>query len=188
MEQMGKLKSAIKEFFRKTMVSLKRKPQLIPLLVLAAAFIYYSFNLTSISNTTAKIQLGGMGLTGFCTMLFSLLSFVCFMNAYPHRKKTNIPMLVLAFLMLGLLIFCDSFYAARILEASTRADHPIAMDAFPYIGQANQVLMAHRIIVAVGMVLMALVPVLRKLLRKINTSLAVEESAQMNDLFLSDKD
>lgn len=183
----GKMQSCIKEFFRKTIVTLKRKPQIIPMLVLAAAFLYYSLNLTQISNTTAKIQLGGMGLTGFCTMLFSLLSLVCFLNAYPHRKKTNIPMLTLAFLMMGVLIFCDSFYASRIITATTRADHPISMKDFAYIGNAYRMLMVHRIIVAAGIVLTALVPVLRKLLRKIDTSLPVEESAQMDDLILSDE-
>ncbi|MBQ4074258.1 MAG: hypothetical protein IJD39_03560 [Clostridia bacterium] len=183
----GKQQGGFKEFIRKTIVSLKRKPQMIPMLVLAAAFLYYSLNLTQISNTTAKIQLGGMGLTGFCTMLFSMLSFVCFLNAYPHRKKTNIPMLALAFLMMGILIFCDTFYAARIIEATTRADHPISMADFAYIGNAHHMLMVHRIIVAVGVVLTALVPVLRKLLRKINTSLIVEESAQMNELDLSEE-
>ena len=183
----GKKQSGLKEFFRKTIVSLKRKPQIIPMLVLAAAFLYYSLNLTQISNTTAKIQLGGMGLTGFCTMLFSMLSFVCFMNAYPHRKKTNIPMLALAFLMMGILIFCDSFYATRIIQATTRADHSISMTEFAYIGNAHHVLMVHRIIMAVGIVLTALVPVLRKLLRKIDTSLPVEENVQMDDLILSDE-
>ena len=79
------------EFLRKKLVSLKRKPQMIALLVLAAAFVYYSLNLTMISNTTAKIQGAGMGLAGFATMLFSMLSLVCFLNAFPHRKKTNIP-------------------------------------------------------------------------------------------------
>lgn len=177
-----------KEFFRKTIVSLKRKPQIIPMLVLAAAFLYYSLNLTHISDTTAKIQLGGMGLTGFCTMLFSMLSFVCFLNAYPHRKKTNIPMLVLAFLMLGLLIFCDLFYASRITQAITRADHPIVVDAgTQYIAQAHHVLMVHWVIVAAGILLAALVPVLRKLLRMINTSLPMEENTQMGDLMLSDE-
>ena len=36
----------VKEFIRKTLVSLKRKPQTIPMLVLAAGFLYYSLNLT----------------------------------------------------------------------------------------------------------------------------------------------
>ena len=52
------------EFLRKKLVSLKRKPQVIALAVLAVAFVYYSLNLTKISNTTAKIQGPGMGLSG----------------------------------------------------------------------------------------------------------------------------
>jgi hypothetical protein len=46
----------MKEFFRKKMVGLKRKPQTIALVVLAVAFIYYSLNLTQISNTTNAIR------------------------------------------------------------------------------------------------------------------------------------
>jgi len=181
-------RKGVKEFLRKTIVSLKRKPQTIPLLVLAAAFLLYSLNLTHVSDTTAKIQLAGMGLSGFCTMLFSLLSFVCFLNAYPHRKKTNIPMLVLVFLMLGALIYCDTFYASCITRAITRADHPIIVDAnTAYITKASQMLAAHRIIVAAGAVLTLLVPVLRKLLRKIDTSLPVEEAGVTGSLQLSDE-
>ena len=187
MSQMNKKKpGGVKEFFRKKIVSLKRKPQTIPMLVLAVAFLVYSLNLTHVSDTTAKIQLAGMGLSGFCTMLFSLLSFVCFLNAYPHRKKTNIPMLLLMFLMLGILIGCDTFYMGQITKAITRADHPIVVDAnTAYITQAYDMLGLHRIIVAVGAVLTLLVPVLRKLLKKINTSLPVEEGMQMEEIMLT---
>ncbi|MDD6683172.1 MAG: hypothetical protein PUE61_08490 [Clostridiales bacterium] len=187
MKNQKKKQGGLKEFFRKSIVSLKRKPQMIPMLVLGIAFLFYSLNLTHISDTTAKIQLEGMGLSGFCTMLFSLLSFVCFLNAYPHRKKTNIPMLVLMFLMLGILIFCDTFYMARILEATTRAEHPISANDFAYIGKASYVLGVHRWIVAAGGVLTLLVPVMRKLLRKIDTSLPVEENVQMEAIQLSDE-
>ena len=184
----GKKNGGLKEMIRKAVVSLKRKPQTIPLLVLAAAFLYYSLNLTHVSDTTAKIQLPGMGLSGFCTMLFSLLSFVCFINAYPHRKKTNLPMLVLMFLMLGILVVCDTYYAARIQEAITRTDHPIVVDAnTAYIAKAYQVLMVHRVIVALGAVLTLLVPAIRKALRRIDTSLPVEEGGQMEEIVLSDE-
>jgi len=185
---MTKQNGGMKEFIRKTIVSLKRKPQTIPLLVLAAAFLVYSLNLTHISDTTAKIQLPGMGLSGFCTMLFSLLSFVCFINAYPHRKKTNIPMLVLMFLMLAILIYCDTYYAGRITQAITRADHPIVVDANTiYITKAHNMLMVHRVIVAAGALLTLLVPVLRRLLRRIDTSLPAEESVEMEAITLSDE-
>lgn len=187
MTTLGKKKNGgVKEFFRKKIVSLKRKPQIIPMLVLVIGFLVYSLNLTHVSDTTAKIQLSGMGLCGFCTMLFSMLSFVCFLNAYPHRKKTNIPMLVLMFLMLALLIVCDTFYMGQITKAITRADHPIVVDANTiYISQALSMLKVHRVIVCIGVVLTLLVPVLRKLLRKIDTSLPVEENAQMGEIMLS---
>ena len=69
---MAKQPAGIKEFVRKRLVSLKRKPQTIALIVLAIGFLYYSLNLTQISNTTAKIQGPNMGLCGFVTMLFSM--------------------------------------------------------------------------------------------------------------------
>ena len=187
MSQLNKKKpGGVKEFFRKKLVSLKRKPQMIPMVVLAIAFLYYSLNLTQVSNTTAKIQLPGMGLSGFCTMLFSMLSFVCFLNAYPHRKKTNIPMLVLMFLMLAILIVCDTFYMGQINTAITRADHPIVVDAgTAYITKAYDMLGVHRIIIVIGALLTLLVPVMRKLFKKINTSLAVEENAGMGEILLS---
>ena len=181
-----KQRGGLKESIRKMIVSLKRKPQTIPMLVLAVGFLYYSLNLTHVSDTTAKLQLSGMGLSGFCTMLFSMLSFVCFLNSYPHRKKTNIPMLVLMFLMLAILIVCDTFYMGQINTAITRADHPIVVDAgTAYIAKAYDMLNVHRIIVAVGAVLTLLVPVLRKALRKINTSLVVEDAAPMEEILLS---
>ena len=187
MSQLNKKKpGGVKEFFRKKIVTLKRKPQMIPMLVLAVGFLFYSLNLTHVSDTTAKIQLSGMGLSGFCTMLFSMLSVVCFLNSYPHRKKTNIPMLVLMFLMLALLIVCDTFYMGQITMAITRAYLPIVVDAnTAYITKAYDMLNVHRIFIAVGAALTLLVPVLRKLLKKIITSLPVEEGMQMEEIMLT---
>lgn len=185
---MKKKNGGMKEFIRRMIVSLKRKPQTIPLIVLAAAFLLYSLSLTHVSDTTAKIQLPGMGLSGFCTMLFSLLSFVCFINAYPHRKKTNLPMLMLMFLMLIILVGCDTYYAARIQEAITRESHPIVVDASTaYISKAYQMLMIHRVVVIAGAVLTLLVPVLRRALRRIDTSVQLEEGGGMHEIQLDDE-
>lgn len=180
---MEKLLVNVKEFFRKRIVALKRKPQMIPMVVLGIAFVLYSFNLTNISDTTARINFTGMGLAEFCTMLFSLLSFVCFLNAYPHRKKTNIPMLVLMFVMLGILAFCDVYYLAQITRslAENEANRSLA-----FIANAQSMLHVHLIILAVGAVLTLMVPVLRKVLRKINTNPELEENQQMEDIVLSE--
>ncbi len=177
------------EFLRKWLVSLKRKPHMIALAVLAVAFVYYSLNLTQISNTTAKIYGSGMGLAEFATMLLSMLSLVCFMNAFPHRKKTNIPMLVLMFIMSGIVIYCDFFYGGRITEAVTRADNPISAEgANIYITNARNMLHVHTILLIAGVALTALLPVYRPLIRKINTSVAVEGNEQMGTIDISGED
>ena len=190
MEQKKKSKDTfgarVKEFFRKLIVGLKRKPQTIPMLVLVAAFIVYSFNLTDISDTTAKIQGSGMGLCGFATMLFSMLSFVCFLNAFPHRKKVNIPMLVLMFLMIGIVIACDVIYRTRIMTAITRADNPIPINAGTlYIADAYNMLQDHIIILIAAVVLIATLPFYSKLIRKIKTSVAVEDNGNMEAIDIS---
>ncbi len=179
----------MKEFFRKKMVGLKRKPQTIALVVLVVAFLYYSLNLTQISNTTAKVQGPGMGLSGFVTMLFSMLSLVCFMNAFPHRKKVNIPMLVLMFIMIGVIIYCDIYYGGRITSAITRADNPIdPTGANSYITNAQNMLKVHMIILIIGAGLTALLPVYAPLLKKVNTSIEVAGNDDMGALDLRGED
>ena len=117
----------LKERRRKFLVAIKRRPQMIPLAVLVAAFVFYSLNLMHISDTTARIQGPGMGLAGFATMLFSMLSFMCFLNAFPYRKKPNIPMMVLMFAMLGIVIFADAYYISTIWAAISRPENPIVV-------------------------------------------------------------
>ena len=163
---MAKNPSGLKEFWRKRLVSLKRKPHMIPLVVMAIAFLYYSLNLTHISDTTARIQGQGMGLAGFATMLFSMLSLVCFLNAFPHRKKVNIPMLVLMLLMVGIVIYCDIYYGGRITAAITREEN--------------------QIILYVGVALLALLPVYGKAIKKINTNIDVEDNGGMGKIDISE--
>lgn len=177
------------EFLRKLIVSLKRRPSTIALLALIVAFLQYSLNLTHISDTTAKIQGSGMGLCGFATMLFSMLSLVCFLNAFPRRKKPVVPMVVLMFCMFAVIIFCDIRYMGLINTALTRADNPIVIDSQTiYIAQAYNVLYDHIIIEVVGIALILLLPVYTKLLRKINTSVTVEDYGKLGEIDISGED
>ncbi|MBO4378363.1 MAG: hypothetical protein J5889_05345 [Clostridia bacterium] len=186
---MAKQPAGIREFIRKRIVSLKRKPQTIALLVFVIAFVYYSLNLTKISNTTAKIQGTGMGLAGFATMLFSILSMVCFLNAFPRRKKPNVPMLVIMFVMLGIVIFCDFYYGGAIRAAITRENNPIdPTGANSYISTAQKMLNVHKVIVIAGIALVATLPVYSKWLRRINTSVEVEDNGGMSAIDISGED
>ena len=186
---MGSKPSRKPEFFRKWMVALKRKPQMIAMAVLAAAFLVYSLNLTQISNTTAKIYGNGMGLAEFATMLLSMLSLLCFINAFPHRKKTNVPMLVLMFIMVAVIFYCDIFYGRRITEALTRADNPIVLDSTnTYIPNAQRMLGIHKILLAAGAALTALLPVYKPLIKRINTSVEVAANEDMGAIDISGED
>ncbi len=186
---MAKKPSRVHEFFRKRLVTLKRKPQLIALAVLVLAFIYYSFNLSTVANTTALINGPHMGLAGFGVMLGSALSLVCFLNAFPHRKKANIPMVVLTFVLLGVLIFCDYYYNTRITAALTRAESPIVPTGKnAFVADAQHMVRIHMILVAVGAGLFALLPVYSKLLRKINTSIEVAGNSEMAAIDISAED
>lgn len=174
------------EALRKFIVSLKRKPQNIAMAALLISFLIYSMNLTSISNTTAKIQGAGMGFCGFCTMLFSMLSFVCFINAFPVRKKPNVPMMVLMFVMFAICVVTDSFYMQAITKALTRAESPISVADFPYVAKAQSVLVAHIISIAVTTALVILMPVYKKWLRSIKTSVEVEDNGKLDAIDLAD--
>ncbi|MGM9548337.1 MAG: hypothetical protein ACI3V5_00620 [Faecousia sp.] len=187
MSEKKKSSGGVKEFFRKKIVVLKRNPQMIPMLMLLATFLVYSFNLTAMSNTTAKIQGSGMGLCQFCIMLFSLLSMVCMLNAFPQRKKANIPMVVLMFVMFGIILYCDVHYMNAITAALYRAESPIKLDSTTaYIADAYNMLNTLMVMLGVTAVLVLLLPVYRKLLRKINTSVEVEDNGSMDEIELND--
>ena len=98
-------------------------------------------------------------------------------------------MIVLTLLMLGVLIFCDSYYDLRITAALTRAESPIVPTGKnAFVAVTQNVIKVHRILVIVGLGLFILLPVYSKLLRKINTSIEVAENAEMGTIDISAED
>lgn len=179
--------SAVKEFFRKQIVTLKRNPQNIPMAMLLISFVYYSLNLTNMSNTTAKIQGVGMGLCQFCIMLFSLLSIVCMLNAFPSRKKPVYPMVALMFVMFGIMIYADIHFCNGIMDALTRAESPIILDVNTmYIANAYNMLQTFMILIGITAVLVLTLPIYSKWIRKINTSVDVEDNGDMAQIEISE--
>ena len=177
------------EFVRKMLVSLKKNPQFVPLFALTVSFLVYSLNLTSISNTTAKIYGPHMGLCAFIAMLFSILSYVCMFSAYPKRQKPNKLLVGLMLAMYAVIIFVDGYYFMRIQAALTRAHSPIKITkATAYISTSKIVLIAHIATVVITMACVVLEPVFAKMLKKINTSVEIEASAEIEDIDISDED
>lgn len=183
----AKPRRGFKEFIRKFFVSLKRGPEKIPLVTLALAFLVYSLNLTAISNTTAKIGLPNMGQCEFAAMLFSILAFVCFLRAFPRREKPKAAMIVLIFLMMAGLVFADCIYYMRIVEALTRTDPaPVVItEETAHITVAQNIVVLHIIFIAITAVLLAALPLYAKALRKINTSIDVEDNGELEVIDIS---
>ena len=176
----------LKESLRKMIVTLKHKPHMIPMAMLVVSFLYYSLHLTTISNTTAKIQGPNMGLCGFAIMLFSILSLVCFGNAFPHRKPVNKPMLILMFVMLAIIFTADIAYINAITTAVFREENPIVVtQSTAYIAYAQYYLQVHMILLGISVALIVLLPVYSKLIRKIRTSIEVEDTANMEVIDIS---
>ena len=175
-----------KEIVRKFIVALKRRPQMIPLAVFVIAFLVYTLNLSQVSDTTAKLQSSGMGLAGFAVMLFSMLSMVSFMNAFPYRKPVNKLMLIVMFVMNAIIIVADVFYLGAVSGVQNNPATRVAITKDTlYIVYAQYYLQMHIIILAVAIVLTVLLPVYSKLLRKINTNIEVEENADMGEIDLA---
>ena len=176
----------LKESIRKTIVTLKHKPHMIPMVMLVITFLYYSLHLTTISNTTAKIQGPNMGLCGFAIMLLSILSLVCFGNAFPHRKPVNKPMLVLMFVMIAIIFVADITYTNAIVAAVFRPENPIVVtQSTAYIAYAQYYLQVHMILLGISVALIVLLPVYSRLIRKIRTSIEVEETGSMEAIDIS---
>jgi hypothetical protein len=179
----------IREVFRKYMVALKRSPQSIPLATLIVAFLMYSLNLSSIANTTARINGANMGQCEFVAMLFSILAFVVFLRAFSKRKKANKVMLGLLGGMLALLIFVDVVYITRIISATTRSENKIIIDeSSRYISTAQNVVTLHVVFIGVTALLLITLPLYSKAIRKIKTSIDVEGNGNMAAIDIDDDD
>ncbi|MCM1298963.1 MAG: hypothetical protein NC203_03470 [Firmicutes bacterium] len=182
-------KKGFKEFIRKFIVSLKRSPHNIAMVALAVAFLVYSLNLTSISNTTARVNSPNMGQCEFAAMLFSILAFVCMLRAFPKRQKANKIMLTLLFIMLIGLVAVDCVYILRINQAMLRTENPLVITPeLAYIAIANNAIVAHIVCVGICALLLATLPLYGKLLKKINTSIDVEGNGEMEVIDISGED
>ena len=179
----------LKERVRKILVALKKNPQFVPLLALCVSFLEYSLNLTQISNTTAKIMGKNMGFAAFVTMLFMMLSFVCMLNAFPKRQKPKTPMIILMMVLYGTVIWADIHYMTKISWALYREENPIPLtESTMYIYDAYNTILIHVILVGVTIVCVLLEPVFAKLFKKINTSIDVEGSGDIQNIDISDED
>ena len=170
----AKLLSAFKGFGRKFLITLKKNPQYIPFVLLVVSFMVYSLNLTSVSDSTATIQGKNMGLCEFATMLFSILSMIAMLNAFPKRKKPNYPIVVVIVILCAIIIVADYFYVTKVYETLVANKYnPNYYDAY---STTFDMLYVHMVLMGITAVSVILEPVFAKLLKKIKINIELEET------------
>ena len=180
----GKSKG-VKEWFRKKIVALKRKPQNIALLFLAVTTVYFLLSLYKISQAIYEVyeQEGvetTIGICIFVTTLLSLLVLVSFLNSFPKRKKPNIFFIVLVFLMIGAMIACDIVFYVQTqdilsLPALKMATAKPTVDKV-HMGQTY--IIVHMVLLGLSAIIFALLPAYRILINKINTKVELESATE----------
>ena len=181
--------ASVKESGRKFMVTLKRNPQYSPLVMLLISFGVFSFNLTKISNTTSTMNKTGMGLCAFVAMLLSILSMVCMLNAFPKRQKPNKLMIALMLLLFAIVIGVDVIYCIKVFNGIyTDADAIVITDKNAFIIEAYNALLVHVAMMVLTSIAVILEPVFAKLLKKVKTSVDVEDNGEIEEISISDED
>lgn len=177
-----KVGAAVKEWFRKQTVKLKRNTKIIPQVYLVIIMFLWLVWLFTFSQTVSESKSAEwIGLLVFVITLFSILAVALFGSAFPKRKKTNIVMLVLLFVFLAIIITCSILYyfqAGSYIDAQGYTDAEKA--AKPYLYKSLTLSIVTAVLYGVGIVLLATLPLYTKLIKKINTR-KVLESSQLSD-------
>lgn len=176
----AKIWAAIKEWCRKKVVTLKIKPQIIPLIVLVATSVCFLLCLQSFSkavyDSANEDTTQASGICIFITTLLSLLSLVSFLNAFPKRKKPNIFFIVLVFTMIAAMIACDVVYYVQMSNCVEALGEESSVAGKIKPGQPK--IIAHIVMLAVSAVVFALLPVYSRLIKKINTSVKLDSATE----------
>lgn len=201
-------KAKAKEWFRKKIVNLKRKPQNIALFVLAISSIFYLLSLSTLSPGPTQ-DFSSVTWLGFCIFvnsLFSILVLVLYIGIFPKHPKVNkktgkksyvsIPKIVLTVLFIAAMIAMDILYYVILksqIDGNPGKFFPSAEEALkynpawdltnvkfenykPYLFGSLSVCIAHIVLVGISAILLATMPLYKKLIMKIDTSKQVDFS------------
>lgn len=166
------MKKRFNDSLRKRIVYLKRNTYIIPLIFILLSCLVFNLNLTCISDTTAIIYANGMGFTMFVISLFSYLSLITYMQAFPKRKKEKKFSIFLTFAMQFISLFLDAFYYYCIIYGTQIRKDPapiIITEDKMYIIKAANTIIVHGIILIITIIVMSLLPIIKKFILKINT-------------------
>lgn len=191
----------IKEWFRKFIVKLKRRPMNIAFFVLIVSTLVNLCSLGSISqlglNAWYSVEITGIAL--FVGQLFSILVLMLFLNSFPKReKKPKLVMFIILFVFIAILIAIDIYLYVRwtglyvqdlereFANEATRNTYLTKLRSY-YFPAVNGIL-AHCILVGIAGVLTATYPLYGKLINKINTRKVLETTELKEEIDTSEEE
>lgn len=167
----------MKEWFRKQLVTIKRNPSIIPLVVMCITCLIFNLKLTAYSKTISLINEPGMGLCSFVITLCSFLSIVTYLGAYPRRQKPKIGSIIITCVMIAASIGAQFLFSYFITYGTVLKENPIQItEARSYVNVAASNSRLHIIFLAITLLLIVTLPLYKKLLAKINTSVELAEN------------
>lgn len=177
--KLAKFGAGVKEWFRKQIVALKRRPQNIALVFALITSITYLICLRDFSITITQdgdIEWGGLAV--FINSLLSVLVLALFLSAFPKRKKPNYIFVALVFVFYAVMIGMDVLY--YINTSSYMASQNETVAEFPKHFASLREAIAHIVMLGICIILLAALPLYSKLIRMINTKKEIA-SSQLNE-------
>ncbi|MCL2702575.1 MAG: hypothetical protein FWE91_03085 [Defluviitaleaceae bacterium] len=168
-----------KDYVTKWIVALKRHPHNIPLVMLIICCMIYTFQLTAHSNASMYVSNREIALYVFIITLCSILIIFSFVNAYAKRGKHKPLMLAVVYLLAGLQLFLDAVYLNIIHYETVLRDNPVPV--IDDIAASTAGTRTHFIMLALSVLAIITLPVYRKLLQKIKTSIQDDEADYVLD-------
>lgn len=173
--KIAKIGAAIKEWFRKLIVKLKRKTQIIPLIFILVTSLFYLCSIGIFAQVLEKNDgISNGGICMFANSLMSILVLALFLYAFPKRKKPNMIFVAIVFVVLALLIALDAIYYVNTLKYVN--DNYISLTRNPMIPEQNKLLIVHMVLVGISIVVFAFLPLYKMGINKINTRKVIEEN------------
>lgn len=178
--------AAVKEWFRKFIVKLKRQTHMIPLVVILITSLVYLCGTGVLAQAIEKnSNIPNLGIAMFVNTLASILVLVVFLNAFPKRSKPKLVFIIGVFAVLVLILGMDLLYVLSAMNAAQ--NDPIGPDTFlslndAILPRAFIQLYVHMAFVGVSIVVFALLPVYKKGINKINTRKVLEENNLSEDI------
>lgn len=162
----------------KMIVNLKRKPQVIPMILLCISCAVYTFNLTAHSNAAIYVSNQIIALYVFILTLCSMLTIFSYMSAYK-KGKVFWPMMIVALLMLaiqiGLDIACHQIYFYEVFYRENPV--PLTDD----VAKAINGTVMHLVMLGISTLAVVLLPFYHKLILRIPTQVTDEEGDNLGE-------